>query len=69
MIRNPVVSSHLDSIGYDPNTKTLEIEFKDGAVYQYFSVPERVYRNLVQAFSIGEYFDAHVRNSYSYMKI
>jgi hypothetical protein len=34
MDRIPVSSSSIVSIGYDPDSLTLEIEFKSGAVYR-----------------------------------
>jgi hypothetical protein len=39
MLRTPVSSSALRSVGYDPQTQTLEIEFNSAEVYQYFNVP------------------------------
>lgn len=70
MIRTPVVSSNLASVGYDPNTKTLEIEFKiSGRVYQYRNVPEDVYQNLMQALSKGRHFNANIKDSYSYTRV
>jgi len=36
MERQYVTSSNLQSLGYDPTSKTLEIEFNDGAIYQYY---------------------------------
>ena len=38
MIRQPVSSSNIRSIGYDSESNTLEIEFHSGGVYQYFGV-------------------------------
>lgn len=38
MIRQPVSSSNIRSIGYDSKSNTLEIEFHSGGVYQYFGV-------------------------------
>ena len=49
MDRTPVSSSHIAAIGYDPTSMTLEVEFSDGAVYQYFDVPEAVHQELMQA--------------------
>ena len=37
MIRQPVSSSNIRSIGYDSMSSTLEIEFHSGGVYQYFN--------------------------------
>ena len=39
MKRAPVDSSSIATVGYDPASRTLEIEFRDGDVYQYFNVP------------------------------
>ncbi|MDI3339038.1 MAG: KTSC domain-containing protein [Sphaerobacter sp.] len=69
MQRVPVDSSSLASAGYDVETQVLEIEFRDGSLYQYFDVPEHVYHSLVEADSKGRYFHAHIRNRYRYRKV
>jgi len=70
MERIPVQSSNLASVGYDPGTMTLEIEFLNGSVYQYFGVPESVYAGLLNAPSKGRYLDQFVKKAgYSYARI
>jgi hypothetical protein len=69
MNRTPVSSSNVASVGYDPNTMTLEVEFIDGSVYQYFDVPETVYQELMRASSIGHFMHANIRNNYRYTKV
>ena len=69
MERIPVNSSNLASVGYEPATLTLEIEFKKGRVYQYFDVPESEYSALMQASSHGTYFSAYIRNNYRYIML
>ncbi len=70
MQREPVTSSNLRSVGYDPASQTLEVEFlKSGAVYQYSGVPEDIYRELMAAESHGRYFFYHIRNAYAYRRI
>ena len=70
MNRDRVSSSNLEAVGYDPSTMTLEIEFLNGGVYQYFNVPAHVYSGLMSASSHGSYFDAHIKKGgYSYRKI
>lgn len=74
MNRTPVSSSHLVSIGYEPISQTLEVEFRGGTVYQYFGVPADVHRWLVAASargeSVGKYFDLHVKKAdYRYTPI
>lgn len=68
MNRTPVTSSNVVAVGYDTDTLTLEVEFKDGAVYQYFDVPETVYRELLSASSIGQFMHSNIRNTYRYAK-
>jgi hypothetical protein len=46
--RTPVRSSALRSVGDDQEQRTLEIEFTNGAVYQYFGVPRGCHCWLVQ---------------------
>jgi hypothetical protein len=64
MDRQPVSSTAVASVGYDETSNTLEIEFHSGSVYQYFGVPEYVYKELLQAPSMGNYFSRNIRNSY-----
>jgi hypothetical protein len=59
---NPVVSSNILSIRYDGDSKTLEIEFNKGGVYQYYDVPLAEYEGLMSAESIGSYFYHNIRN-------
>ena len=70
MKRTKVSSSNLASVGYNPVTKILEIEFLNGSVYQYYDVPQSVYDGLMKAESHGKFFYANIRQGgYSYRKI
>jgi hypothetical protein len=69
MIRTSVQSSNVASVGYDSNTMTLEVEFTDRAIYQYFDVPEMEYHNLMGAGSIGSYLSQNIKNHYRYVRI
>jgi KTSC domain len=64
MVRQHVSSSNLNSVGYNPSQTILEIEFNNGAVYQYFDVPQNVYASLMGASSHGKYFHANIQNNY-----
>jgi hypothetical protein len=55
MIRIPVSSSNIASIGYDQGTQTLEVEFLKGSVYQYFDIPQAIYEEFISAESKGKY--------------
>lgn len=66
MDRQAVSSSNLASIGYDPNSETLEVEFaKTGKVYEYYNVPQFIYERLMEASSHGVFFNAEIRNVYA----
>jgi hypothetical protein len=69
MIREPVTSSNIESIGHDSNSNTLEIEFKNGTVYQYFDVQERVFNELKNASSVGGYLAANIKGTYRYSRV
>ncbi|HNW05635.1 MAG TPA: KTSC domain-containing protein [archaeon] len=38
---------NLVSIGYDPDSQILEIEYRLGYIYQYHKVPKEVYERLM----------------------
>ncbi len=69
MERTPVSSSNLQSIGYDPHTSTLEVQFNNGGLYQYHGVSQEVYDALMQAGSHGTYFNSHIKNCYPTTKL
>ena len=65
MDRESVSSSNIASIGYDADSETLEVEFlKGGKVYHYFNVPKFVHEQLMQADSVGTFFNAEIRDTY-----
>lgn len=69
MEKQPVSSSNLAAVGYDQGSETLEIEFNNGRVYQYYNVPAFVYESLLAAPSLGVYFNAEIKNAYSCSQI
>lgn len=68
MNRTPVTSSTLVSIGYDKDTKTLEVEFKSG-IYRCYNVPQEAFDGLRQAKSAGGYFAAQIRGKFDSAKV
>jgi hypothetical protein len=69
MKRTPVTSSNVASIGYDSNSKTMEVEFTSGSVYRYFDVPEGEYQGLVGAESIGRYLNQSIKGTYRFDRV
>lgn len=64
MHRLSVESSAVASVGYDPRTRTLEIEYVGGGVYRYLGVPLRAYELLLRADSIGAYVNRRIKPHY-----
>jgi hypothetical protein len=57
-----VESSSIGAVGYDPDSRELAVQFKSsGRTYVYFDVEERRYRELLEADSIGGYFNREIR--------
>lgn len=69
MNRDPVASSNIVSIGFDEASQTLEVEFTNGMVYQYYNIGQMVFDELMRAPSKGQYMHAYIRNSYPYSRV
>lgn len=70
MERQYVSSSNIASIGYDPVNMVLEIEFLNGAVYQYYDVPQSIYDGLMAADSHGKFLASYVKKGgYRYAQV
>jgi hypothetical protein len=69
MERKAVSSSTIASIGYDPATETLEIEFHKTGLYQYFNVPLIVYETLMAAPSQGAFFNLNIKGQFAYERL
>lgn len=69
MKRDAVSSSNIAEVGYDSQFATLEVQFVDGKVYQYFDVPSNVYDEMMASDSVGKYFSSHVRGTYRYARV
>ena len=67
--RSIVQSSTLAAVGYDEPSETLEVEFINGRIYQYFNVSVDLYRGLCQASSKGIFFNTYIRNAYPYSRV
>jgi hypothetical protein len=61
MKRENVKSSVLKAVGYNKKTKTLETELLNDALYEYYQVPPKEYSDLIQASSLGEYYNKVIK--------
>jgi len=69
VVMQDVQSSALKSVGYDGGREVLVITFVNGSTYEYSDVPRHVYQELMRAPSKGTYFNANVKERYSYRRI
>lgn len=56
------------SVGYDNESKTLEILLRNGGMYAHFDVPESVYSALLAAVSKSKYYNDFVKRNYAYVR-
>jgi hypothetical protein len=70
MKREPVESTAIKSIGYNEDKQILEVEILEtGRVYKYFNVPLEEYMDLLDAKSLGEYYNRVIKENYEYREL
>jgi len=67
--RVPVTSEVIKAVGYEPTSKILEIEFKNGAIWHYEDVEEEKHKQLMFSQSIGRFFHSKIKNLHKARKI
>ena len=67
--REPVASSVIASVGYSKRRQILEIEFLNGAIYRYFSVPRSAYHHFMAAESKARYYDQHIKGNFRSLRV
>jgi hypothetical protein len=67
---HPVKSSQILSVGYDPKTEILYIEFLNWNVYEYYNVPGEVSNVMLSpSTSVGSYFYKEIKGKFEYKKL
>lgn len=69
MRRQALASASVASVGYDATTETLEVEFRNGNVYQYLGVAKRLYWALMSAESAGSFLNREIRDSHEFVRV
>lgn len=62
-------SGNIAEIGYDEDSKTLEVQFQNGGTYRYDGVPADVAAGLVDSPSKGKYLHQHIKGTYAYQRV
>jgi len=58
-----VNSSSIRAVGYDGHTLAVQFHTSD-TVYEHHGVPYSVYAGLIQAASMGAFYNRHIRGRY-----
>lgn len=61
--------SHITDHKYDPETRTLDITFRNGGTYRYADVPNDVYSDFTKAASQGRFHHKYIVGRHSYTKL
>ena len=69
MERKRVNSSRLRSVGYDEQSRTLEVEMSNGKVFQYSGVYPEVHRRFMAAPNPTAFFDDKIAEEYSAKRV
>jgi hypothetical protein len=65
----PVKSKGIRGIAYDPDARTLDIEFSSSKIYRYFDVPPSLYEWLTRVESKGRFVNRLIKDKYRYERI
>lgn len=64
-----MASSVIRAFDYDPVEQALDVVFVSGRRYRYHDVPDELYGRMLHATSVGEFFNAHVRDQFSFTEL
>ena len=65
----PIESSMFSAHHYDPNSRVMTVQFKNGAVHQYSDVPADKHTAFTGNASPGRYFNERIKNNFASRKI
>lgn len=57
------ISDEIDKIGFEPYSKTIDIEFEDGVIHRYENVQKEIFDDFRNAESQKDYYVDHILNS------
>ncbi len=69
MRRERLDSLSVASAGYDAASRVLEVEFRNGGVYQYLDVPGDEYLEFREADSKGGFLNREIKPNHRYRRL
>ena len=61
-------SSNVARFAYDESNQVLKVEFKNGAIYDYYDIPENVFHGMRGAPSAGQFLAQNVKSRFRYAR-
>ena len=58
-------SSNIAAVGHDPETSKLQVQFKNGKLFEYDSVSEAKHAAMMTGGSVGSYFAKNIKNAHN----
>ena len=65
----PVQSTSIAFVGYEPETFTLRIVFREGGTYDYHDVPEITVQQFLSSPSKGKYYIHWIKGRFNPVRI
>lgn len=62
-------SSNVARISYDSTNSTLEVEFLNGSIYQYYDVASNIWEDFKNAGSKGQFIHQQLKGQYRYARV
>jgi lysyl-tRNA synthetase, class II len=59
-------STAIKDFDYDADKQILRVIFGNGSVYKYSDVPEKIYQELKETGSVGQYFNSQIRDKFGF---
>lgn len=69
MTMQPVTSSNLSEVGYDPDARKLAVKFKGGGLYHYSDVPPEAHQRFMATDSKGKHHSKFIVGAFRHEKV
>lgn len=62
-------STNVKNVLYGNESEVLQVTFYNGAIYRFFGVPEKIYKQFKDASSAGSYFHKAIKDKFRFRKV
>jgi hypothetical protein len=69
MYKKAVESSTFSAVGYNAEMQVLEVQFKNGRIYQYVKVAYETYMDFMNSPSKGKFLHSSILGVYPHIRI